>query len=379
MNKKLIFRILGSVAAAMIVVSVFLPFISRSGYSSSLWENYKSIDSLYLPIMLIVFGVIALVPFLINKKTEFAYMSTGAVLFFVIMTTIDISNQKMFNYLSIGYYLLFIGAILTGVMAFLTNVSFRNKKVIPETTTASSSEPSVLEQIDRLYKSPQDIESVQQMTYDPAVAPVSNVNSIENLNNTQSSNLSDLSTNASLNSVESIPEIVPLGASEVKPAVNPVLEQFSNLSTESKPTVAPGNSVEVPNVAEIQNISPTLVEQTNPVSSGFPQSPKQEPVNLNTNPVLSQFSAPSINEPVQSKDEITPINSAVEPKAPNPVLEQFADVIESNQAQLEANSMSFGIAPSDNTSQAPAPAPTPQPNVQNGPVETDIFGQPINK
>ena len=379
MNKKLIFRILGSVAAAMIVVSVFLPFISRSGYSSSLWENYKSIDSLYLPIMLIVFGVIALVPFLINKKTEFAYMSTGAVLFFVIMTTIDISNQKMFNYLSIGYYLLFIGAILTGVMAFLTNISSKNKKVIPETTTASSGEPSVLEQIDRLYKSPQDIEPVQQMTYDPAVAPVSNVNPIENLNNTQSSNLSDLSTNASLNSVESIPEIVPLGASEVKPAVNPVLEQFSNLSTESKPTIAPVNSVEVPNVAEVQNVSPTLAEQTNPVSSGFPQSPKQETVNLNTNPVLSQFSAPSINEPVQPKEEITPINSAVEPKAPNPVLEQFADVIESNQAQVEANSMSFGIAPSDNTSQAPASAQAPQPTVQNGPVETDIFGQPINK
>lgn len=377
MNKKLIFRILGSVAAAMIVVSVFLPFISRSGYSSSLWENYKSIDSLYLPIMLIVFGVIALVPFLINKKTEFAYMSTGAVLFFVIMTTIDISNQKMFNYLSIGYYLLFIGAILTGVMTFLTNVSSKNKKVISETTTASSSEPSVLEQIDRLYNSPQDIEPVQQMTYDPAVTPVSNVNPIENLNNTQSSNLSDLSTNASLNSVESIPEIVPLGASEVKPAVNPVLEQFSNLSTESKPTVAPVNSVEVPNVAEVQSVSPTLVEQTNPVLSEFPQSPKQEPINFNTNPVLSQFSASSINEPVQSKEKIAPINSAVEPKAPNPVLEQFADVIESNQAQLEANSMSFGIAPRDNTSQAPAQAP--QPTVQNGPVETDIFGQPINK
>lgn len=377
MNKKLIFRILGSVAAAMIVVSVFLPFISRSGYSSSLWENYKSIDSLYLPIMLIVFGVIALVPFLINKKTEFAYMSTGAVLFFVIMTTIDISNQKMFNYLSIGYYLLFIGAILTGVMTFLTNVSSKNKKVISETTTASSSEPSVLEQIDRLYNSPQDIEPVQQMTYDPAVAPVSNVNSIENLNNTQSSNLSDLSTNTALNSIESIPEIVPLGATEEKSSVNPVIEQFSNLGTESKPTVAPVNSVEVPNVAETQSVSPTLAEQTNPVLSEFSQSPKQEPANFNPNPVLSQFNASSINEPVQPKEEITPINSAVEPKAPNPVLEQFADVIESNQAQLEANSMSFGIAPRDNTSQAPAQAP--QPTIQNGPVETDIFGQPINK
>lgn len=378
MNKKLIFRILGSVAAAMIIVSVFLPFVSMGGNSASLWDNYKLIDSLYLPIMLIVFGVIALVPFLINRKTEFAYMSTGAVLFFVIMTTIDILNQNMFSYLSVGYYLLFIGAILIGVMTFLTNISSKNKKNIPEPTVASNSEPSVLEQIDRLYKSPQDIEPVHQMAYDPAVAPISSINPIENLNSASTSSLSNLSVDSSLNSVQSIPEIVPLGSVETKPSVNPVLEQFSNLGNEGKTDLTPVNNVEVQNVAEVQNVNPAPVAQPNQALSGIPQQPLQQDPNheVSSNPVLSQFSAPNMSELVQASPEVTSLNSTMEPKAPNPVLNQFADVIESNQDKLEASSMSFGIAPINEKVEESKPAPAP---AQNGPVETDIFGQPINK
>ena len=121
MKNKLIFRIIGALASALIIVSVFIPFISVTGYSTSLWESYKIINSLYLPIMIIVFGAIGALFFALNIKTEFAYMSTGAIIFFLVMQTIDVLNQGLFNTLSIGYYLLALGAILTGIMSFLTN------------------------------------------------------------------------------------------------------------------------------------------------------------------------------------------------------------------------------------------------------------------
>ena len=125
MNKKLILRILGAIFSALIIVGVFVPFVSVTGYTQSLWGVYSSVNTLYLPIMLIVFGAIGVIFFSLNFKTEFAYMSTGAVLFFVVMQTIDVLDQGTFSTLSVGYYFLAIGAIATGVIAFLSNLKIK--------------------------------------------------------------------------------------------------------------------------------------------------------------------------------------------------------------------------------------------------------------
>ena len=53
MNKKLMFRILGAIASSLIIVALFVPFVSVVGYSQNLWDMYSK-DSLYLLIMIMV-------------------------------------------------------------------------------------------------------------------------------------------------------------------------------------------------------------------------------------------------------------------------------------------------------------------------------------
>lgn len=151
MNRKTIFRILGALASSLIAVSVFVPFTNTSGNLISLWQSYESLDALYLPIMIIVFGAIGIMFFSLNIKTEFAYMSSGATLFFVVMETIDILDKGMFNTLNVGYYFLVVGSILTGLMAFLTNLK-PNKKEID--TVNQPIQTFTIDRIDRLYNDP---------------------------------------------------------------------------------------------------------------------------------------------------------------------------------------------------------------------------------
>ncbi|MDO4963605.1 MAG: hypothetical protein Q4E75_05900, partial [bacterium] len=126
MNKKLIFRILGALSSALIIVSVFLPYVSALGYTKSLWQVHDAASSLYLPIIILVFGVLATILFMINIKTEFAYMSAGAILFYVVVEGVDIINQEMLGNMGLGYYLLLVGAIGVGLFAFLSNLKDRN-------------------------------------------------------------------------------------------------------------------------------------------------------------------------------------------------------------------------------------------------------------
>ena len=66
MKNRLVFRIIGALASALIIVSVFIPFISTTGFTQSLWEANKLINALYLPIMIIVFGSIGVLVFSTN-------------------------------------------------------------------------------------------------------------------------------------------------------------------------------------------------------------------------------------------------------------------------------------------------------------------------
>ena len=163
MNNKLIFRILGALASALIIVSVFVPFVSVTGYSVSLWEDSITMNSIYLPIMIIIFGAIGVLFFSLNIKTEFAYMSTGAIAFFVVMQSISVIDQGKFNTLSIGYYFLIIGSLLTGIMAFLTNLKVNTKEKKVEEINNDKT-PSMLDKIDKLYnETPVEISQISQI------------------------------------------------------------------------------------------------------------------------------------------------------------------------------------------------------------------------
>lgn len=291
MNKNLIFRILGALSSALIIISVFVPFIS----SYSLWETYNLTNSLYLPILIIIFGVIGSLFFSLGVKTEFAYMSTGATMFFLVCQTIEIIDFKMFN---IGYYFLLIGSLLTGIMAFLTNLKIKTNEI--RNIEAPLTDSSIQNKTD-------EISSFQTENFNQVIEPIVSSVQVPEISVQNKINLKDSSSLTSI----------------------PIKEVSERLSS---PT--PVQSIDVN-----QNISQPIVnpvEQFNGqvTSMPFPQFNIDKPVS-------------SFNSQIQNSIPEIPV---VEP---NPVVKEF---ISPNNQESNENQ-----------------------NLHTNPVETDIFGQPINR
>lgn len=381
MKNKLIFRILGALASALIIVAVFIPFVDVTGYSPSLWETYELTNSLYLPIMIIAFGAIGVIFFALNVKTEFAYMSVGAITFFIVIRTIDILDQGAFNSLSIGYYSLVIGTFLTGLMAFLTNLKSKKKvEVIEE--IKKEEETSMSDQIDKLYNEQTNSESeispiqpIDNLVQPLPIQPLEAVVPIEPLQSTEENVVEEIPLSPVVEDVsienkevpqESAVEQVQVENEQV--LVNPVLQQFN------VPTMEETKAEDAPTVGQ----QPVL----------------ETPVIQSSNPVLQEFSVPS--NPVVEDTVITPeqpINPVLQEfaQATNPVLQEFG--IESNNAieqqpvveeQPKLN-QEVETVPLTNINEPVVPTVqefnnsgfivTPQQNS----IELDIFGQPINK
>ena len=349
MKNKLIFRILGALASALIIVSVFIPFINVTGYSPSLWESYKLIDAFYLPIMIIAFGAIGVIFFALNIKTEFAYMSVGAIIFFAVMQTIDILDQGVFSTLGVGYYCLVIGALVTGIMAFLTNLKSKNKvEVVQE--VKKEEETSMLDQIDKLYN--------DQTNNQSEISPIQPVDSV-----VQPLPIQPLEAVAPIQPVEQVVEQKPIEEIPVNPIVQEVTPQpvgamqetiVEQVQVENKEQ--PVNPVlqefNVPMVEEVQSIQeqpvlePTVNQSVNPVLQEFTQNPVVQefgiaPTNtVEQTPIVQE--QPTINQEVAT----VPLSSINEPV--NPTIQEF-------------NNLGSTVAPQQNSN------------------ELDIFGQPINK
>lgn len=354
--KKIIFRIFGALASAMIIVSVFVPFVSVNGNSASLWESFSITNSLYLPIMIIIFGVIGVIFFSLNVKTEFAYMSTGAISFFVVMRTIDIINQGAFNKLSYGYYFLAIGAILTGIMAFLTNLKtkVREEKTI---SVQQNGEPSMLDQIDKLYNNQEinqnQLSSIQVVNnnIDPLpIQPVENLELNQQLIKSKEEPIQDFSQ-------VTIPMREPLNQEESL-SVKPVLQEFSKMDENQLSSVQsinnkvdplpiqPIENIELNHLQafsetkgyQAQEISQTSVPkpeslkqensvQANPVVSQFTQSYEQRPINQYTNLQQSPIIEQSVIRPVQ------PLENTTQEVTHNPVVQEFNNSVNTENAQ----------------------------------------------
>lgn len=340
MNKKLIFRILGALASALIIISVFVPFVSVTGYKTSLWESFELTNSLYLPIMIIVFGAIGVIFFALNIKTEFAYMSTGAITFFLIVETVDILNQGVFNTLNVGYYFLAIGAILTGVMAFLTNLKSNKKeeKVIP---IEQKEETSMLDKIDKLY----DEQTVAQSEISP-IQPVDNA--VEPL------------------PIQPLETVVPLPS-------NPVIEEQpvkEDSLTVVEPIIEKQLVGDQPVQAPVeQPINPVLQEFAKPINPTVQEFSNQTPVN----PVVQEFSQP-VNPVVQEfsipQENIQPVEQNIQPISE----EQSVSVPEQNIPLSDVNQP---VNPVVQEFTNPGSSVISQQN--SNAQDVDIFGQPINR
>ena len=97
----------------LLVLSVFLPFVSYYSTSLSLWKIED--PSRYIYILL---GLLVMVVYIINRKTELSYLATGYGVFTCIANMI--SNEGL-DGLSIAFYLILISSLAIGVITFLYN------------------------------------------------------------------------------------------------------------------------------------------------------------------------------------------------------------------------------------------------------------------
>lgn len=333
MKNKLIFRILGALASALIIVSVFIPFVSVSGYTQSLWDAYKVSEALYLPIMIIVFGGVGVLFFSINIKTEFAYSTSGALLFYTITETVSFVNQDMLDSLGIGYYCLVIGTILTAIMAFLCNL--RTKKVVSLNEPIKANEEiSMLNQIDKLYDE-QNTNNLGQNnnSLDNIIQPLP-ISNIEPVIQPQEIQPQVIEQGQPLNNlVEQQPITIPEPTNEVQTVAQPELVQ------QTQQPVAP--QVVEPQVEnQIQSIE-TVIPDVAPVeaqSVSIPQSVNVENNVPMSNPVVAEFQIPTGNVVEQSQPFFgaEPQNNVSTPVSVEPQLEQ-SNLFAVNENAIESN------------------------------------------
>ena len=374
MKNKLIFRILGALASALIIVSVFIPFINVTGYSPSLWESYKLIDALYLPIMIIAFGAIGVIFFALNIKTEFAYMSVGAIIFFAVMQTIDILDQGVFSTLGVGYYCLVVGALVTGIMAFLTNLKSKNKvEVVQE--VKKEEETSMLDQIDKLYN--------DQTNNQSEISPIQPVDSV-----VQPLPIQPLEAVAPIQPVEQVVEQKPMEEVPVNPIVQEVTPQRVEAMQETIVEQVQVENKEQPVNPVLQEFNVPMVEEVQSIQG----QPALEPTaNQPVNPVLQEFNTPSVPTVESNSIVEQPVNPVLQEFTQNPVVQEFGiaptntveqtpivqeqPTINQEVATVPLSSINEPVNPTIQEFNNPGSTVAPQQNSN----ELDIFGQPINK
>ena len=363
--KNMLFRILGALASALIIISVFVPFTSTN--LISLWEAYNSSNAMYLPIMIIVFGGIGVVFFSLNIKTEFAYMSTGAITFFVVMRTIDILNQSDFSRLGIGYYFLAAGAIITGIMAFLLNL--KSKKIVIENKVIEQEQ--VINNEDRLY----DDQIREQVV--PIEPKYENNITIQPINNPSQYNETSINTIEEPEieePINSIPEPLPV----VEPDIN---HEFNSINEEP---IKQETNINV--VQKEINTEPDSTINFRSNIDGFRTSNNQlfnntsvnvQPSTVSVESNNSEFNATS-NNLSSSYYNLEPNYTVNNTQTVNPVVSEFSNGY-STQSNYYINNPEIGTPENTTVSEftnIQEPVAYSESNSSN---ETDIFGQPLNR
>lgn len=343
MKSKLVFRVLGALASALIIASVFIPFVSVTGYSQSLWETHNAVGTIYLPIMIIVFGVVGVLVFSTGFKTELAYASAGGLLFFLIMQTIPVIDQNLINTLGVGYYCLAIGTLLIIIMAFICGLRVK-QKVEKENVVEDTKTLSMIDQIDKLYNDQTESQNLNQ------------INSLDNI--IQPLPISEISQMSVQNNIQMQNNVAPsIDGANVEPISLQDLNSVQNESLSNQTSVLLESESNKPNVNVLNNVVGVKFENTSSIQEdpiNFQQPVMQNLENSNViNPVIAQFNVPTQNlaqEDVVSKIpnlEVDQVNSVVsefsEPvmqnlqnnNVINPVISQF------NNKKLEQPSFMY--------------------------------------
>ena len=317
--KRNILRVFGVLFSILIIASVFLPY-GKNGVPLFVLNNTSEI---ILPVLIMAFGALSILLYILNTHCEFAISTSGAVLFFVVIEAVYAISNKTLNEFNLGYYALAGGSVLLFFNTIL--ILFTKKKVKEEVTVTN--EPVVneapVQSVDMIselnyekpIEQPVQLEPVEQTIQAPAQEPITFEQTIPE------------------------PQVQQPIAFE-QPIQEPVVEQANVFGTpvQEQPQVNVFNTPTQPVETPIQEIEPVSdINYGSVVSNPLPeiqfeQMPEykepikpiyEEPkeVRPEDNPALQSLFEPSqpTSEPVEIKTE--PIK--FETPQDNPVLQQF--------------------------------------------------------
>ena len=276
MNKKMIFKILGIVGGVFVVLSLFLPYVKSGSFSQSLWQIYIDNKQIYLAIVIIIFGLLPVVLYAIDKKKEYSYMSVGALLFFVSSQLVNAISSGTFKTLSLGFYFMLVGTILITVITFISEKSSKVKELEEQIAPISNNISNPLE------RNGLEISTNDNNNLSPVVEP---------LQNTELQDQPAIDDSMALG--EEIPEYQP------EDGINPVLAEFSTepTSQETVPTTSDVASVPQDTTPVVQ---PEVVPAT-PDVAPVTEVQSQSVPDVQTSPSIMPQPDISFDEPKQNE------------------------------------------------------------------------------
>ena len=344
--KRNILRVFGVLFSILIIASVFLPY-GKNGVPLFVLNNTSEI---ILPVLIMAFGSLSILLYILNTHCEFAISTSGAVLFFVIIEAVYAISNKTLNEFNLGYYALAAGSVLLFFNTILilftkkkekeevnasADTTVTNNTVVNDITPVQSvdliselnyekpiEQPVQLEPVEQIIPTPvvqepisfdepvvapiQEPQVQQPISFDePVVAPIQEpqVQQPEvNVFNTPTQSVetpiqeiepvSDINYGSVVNNP--LPEIQFEQMPEYKEPIKPIYEEPKEVRPEDNPALQ------------------SLFEPSQPVSN--PVEIKTEPINFDVpqdNPVLQQFDQPMsfISQPVETQNTQQTIDS----------------------------------------------------------------------
>ena len=345
MNKNLFLKILGIISGLLVISGLFLPYTKQS-----LWAIDISNNQIYLSIVIIVFALLPIIFYTINKKIEFVYTSVGALGFFITVQLVDAITKGTFSAFGLGFYFILVGIVLMGIVTIIlgkkSKVNVLNEQIAPISN-------NIADPIERKNMDPEYSQSLDN------VLPLENENT-ENVVEDANSNEEEIEALG-----EEIPEYQP------ENGINPVVSEFTDDT--NMPQEATDTSVE-----SSQDVS--NVDNTSPESSPVDQAPVAEEVAVPTvtedvsvaeTPVASENvpQQESVGESIAVQEVVAPTVTENTPVASENVPQQefispATEVSTQPEVAPQQNDIVFEDAP-----QQEIPQETQEPQV-------DIFGQP---
>ncbi len=311
--KRNILRIFGVLFSILIIASVFLPY-GKNGVPLFVLNNTSEI---ILPVLIMAFGALSILLYILNTHCEFAISTSGAVLFFVIIEAVYAISNKTLNEFNLGYYALAVGAVLlffNTILILFTKKKVKEEPVAVENTSVNNN--TVVNETVPV----QNVDMINELNYEKPIEPVTPV--IEPVEQSIM--------------FEQQPIVEPTPVVEQQPISfdEPVIQEPQVQQPEVNVFNTPTQTVETP-IQELEPISDINYGSVvnNPLPEiQFEQMPEykepikpiyEEPkeVRPEDNPALQSLFEPSqpVSNPVEIKTE--PINFDV--PQDNPVLQQF--------------------------------------------------------